>query len=298
MEKSADAFRTISEVAEALDTPAHVLRFWESRFPQIRPVKRAGGRRYYRPADIALLAGIKRLLHDDGMTIRGVQKILREQGVRHVAGLTAAGPRDFDMAEPLDEAEVVQTGFAFIEPEPPRRGEVVAFAPSASSPEESLPEDNEAEARPSVEAEAEDSPTAFAEPDAAEDVLTEDEPEDARALAGEEGAPPALADPVQEERSGPEAKELSLDAAISPDGEAVPTPPVVKPEPQTEPDHESTVSAEPEALPESDGIWLPAALRALPPGALAARRADLLPLHDRLVALRERLAAAHRGGRR
>jgi len=87
MEKSPEAFRTISEVAETLATPAHVLRFWESRFPQIRPVKRAGGRRYYRPADVALLAGIKRLLHSEGLTIRGVQKLLREQGVRHVAAL-------------------------------------------------------------------------------------------------------------------------------------------------------------------------------------------------------------------
>lgn len=87
MEKSPDAFRTISEVAETLDTPAHVLRFWESRFPQIRPVKRAGGRRYYRPTDVALLAGIKRLLHSEGLTIRGVQKMLREQGVRHVIAL-------------------------------------------------------------------------------------------------------------------------------------------------------------------------------------------------------------------
>lgn len=87
MEKSPDAFRTISEVAEFLETPAHVLRFWESRFPQIRPVKRAGGRRYYRPADVALLTGIKRLLHEEGMTIRGVQKILREQGVRYVSGI-------------------------------------------------------------------------------------------------------------------------------------------------------------------------------------------------------------------
>jgi DNA-binding transcriptional MerR regulator len=90
MEKSPEAFRTISEVADLLDTPAHVLRFWESRFSQVRPVKRAGGRRYYRPADLALLGGIRKLLHDDGMTIRGVQKILREKGVRHVAALGAA----------------------------------------------------------------------------------------------------------------------------------------------------------------------------------------------------------------
>jgi DNA-binding transcriptional MerR regulator len=73
VDKAPDAFRTISEVAEELETPAHVLRFWESRFPQIKPVKRAGGRRYYRPADVALLAGIRQLLHTEGMTIRGVQ---------------------------------------------------------------------------------------------------------------------------------------------------------------------------------------------------------------------------------
>lgn len=96
MDKSPDAFRTISEVADALDTPAHVLRFWETRFPQIKPVKRAGGRRYYRPSDVALLTGIKRLLHDDGLTIRGVQKILREQGIRHVAGLADGTPASHD----------------------------------------------------------------------------------------------------------------------------------------------------------------------------------------------------------
>lgn len=85
MSKSADAFRTISEVAEWLDTPAHVLRFWESKFSQIKPVKRAGGRRYYRPADMLLVGGIKKLLHDDGLTIKGLQKLLREKGVKHVA---------------------------------------------------------------------------------------------------------------------------------------------------------------------------------------------------------------------
>ena len=105
MDKSPDAFRTISEVAEHLDTPAHVLRFWESRFPQIKPVKRAGGRRYYRPSDVALLTGIKRLLHDEGLTIRGVQKILRDHGVRQVAGLT-------DDSVTLDELTVAETGTA------------------------------------------------------------------------------------------------------------------------------------------------------------------------------------------
>src|ERR1700748_1987743 len=83
-EKSPDAFRTISEVALELDVPQHVLRFWEGRFTQIKPVKRAGGRRYYRPEDVDLLRGIRALLYREGFTIKGVQKILRERGHRHV----------------------------------------------------------------------------------------------------------------------------------------------------------------------------------------------------------------------
>ena len=90
MGKSADAFRTISEVADWLDTPAHVLRFWESKFSQVKPVKRAGGRRYYRPTDMQLLGGIKKLLHSDGMTIKAVQKLLRDTGVKHVSSLSPA----------------------------------------------------------------------------------------------------------------------------------------------------------------------------------------------------------------
>jgi len=85
--KSADAFRTISEVATDLDVPQHVLRFWEGRFSQVRPVKRAGGRRYYRPDDVDLLRGIRALLYGDGLTIKGVQKILRDQGVRYVTDI-------------------------------------------------------------------------------------------------------------------------------------------------------------------------------------------------------------------
>src|SRR6201990_3753903 len=85
--KSAEAFRTISEVALELDVPQHVLRFWESRFIQIKPVKRAGGRRYYRPEDVDLLKGIRALLYSDGFTIKGVQKVLKERGLRHVAGI-------------------------------------------------------------------------------------------------------------------------------------------------------------------------------------------------------------------
>ena len=84
-DKAPGAFRTISEVAADLDVPQHVLRFWESKFNQIRPLKRGGGRRYYRPEDVELLRGIRRLLYGDGYTIKGVQKLLREQGPRSVA---------------------------------------------------------------------------------------------------------------------------------------------------------------------------------------------------------------------
>lgn len=87
MSKSPEAFRTISEVAGLLDVPAHVLRFWETRFSQIRPVKRVGGRRYYRPTDIALLSALRVLLHDQGLAIRAVQKMLRDLGVREVCKL-------------------------------------------------------------------------------------------------------------------------------------------------------------------------------------------------------------------
>jgi DNA-binding transcriptional MerR regulator len=82
IEKSPEAYRTIREVADSLDLPQHVLRFWETRFPQIRPLKRAGGRRYYRPDDIERLRLIRRLLYDEGYTIKGVQKLFKEQGVQ------------------------------------------------------------------------------------------------------------------------------------------------------------------------------------------------------------------------
>ena len=85
MDKSPDAFRTISEAAEDLDLPQHVLRFWETRFPQIKPLKRGGGRRYYRPDDVELLRVIKQLLYGEGYTIKGVQKLFKEQGARTVA---------------------------------------------------------------------------------------------------------------------------------------------------------------------------------------------------------------------
>jgi DNA-binding transcriptional MerR regulator len=87
VDKSPDAFRTISEVADHLDLPQHVLRFWESRFAQIKPLKRGGGRRYYRPEDVDLLKGIRHLLYGEGYTIKGVQRILKEDGIRFVQSI-------------------------------------------------------------------------------------------------------------------------------------------------------------------------------------------------------------------
>jgi DNA-binding transcriptional MerR regulator len=122
LNKAPDAFRTISEVADELDLPQHVLRFWESRFPHIKPMKRGGGRRYYRPEDIDLLRGIRRLLYGDGYTIRGVQRILREQGVRTVqsvgqgqAANLLVPPRD-DAHDAEDEPNGRPAALAFSSP--------------------------------------------------------------------------------------------------------------------------------------------------------------------------------------
>ena len=168
MTKSPDAFRTISEVAEWLGVQAHVLRFWESKFSQVKPVKRAGGRRYYRPNDMLLLGGIRKLLHEDGLTIKGVQKILREQGVASVVALspplddlTAAqvqGNGDQDSAiedevaeviETLNEAPVAPTG----EPDQPELNLTVEATTSDDARTEQ-PTAKTAEAPPASEAEA------------------------------------------------------------------------------------------------------------------------------------------------
>ncbi|KGF71193.1 MerR family transcriptional regulator [Hoeflea sp. BAL378] len=109
MDKSPDAFRTISEVADDLDLPQHVLRFWETRFTQIKPMKRGGGRRYYRPDDIDLLKGIRNLLYDQGYTIKGVQKLLKQNGNKFVIAIGAG-----DMAA----VEALSAGMAEDKPAP------------------------------------------------------------------------------------------------------------------------------------------------------------------------------------
>ena len=125
MDKAPEAFRTISEVADELEVPKHVLRFWEAKFAQLKPMKRGGGRRYYRPEDVALLRGIRFLLYNDGYTIRGVQKILREHGPRFVMDyrrMAEDDEQDEAMSEPHEipdiTAEAAQSGAATIVRQP------------------------------------------------------------------------------------------------------------------------------------------------------------------------------------
>ena len=135
LEKSPDAFRTISEVAEDLDLPQHVLRFWETRFSQSKPLKRGGGRRYYRPDDVELLKGIRHLLYGEGYTIKGVQRSLKEQGQRFVTQIWR------EDASPL-ASMTVQTN----EAEPDGGTDVAAFQEEAL-PNGVLPENSEESAQ-------------------------------------------------------------------------------------------------------------------------------------------------------
>jgi len=176
LDKAPDAFRTISEVAEELEVPQHVLRFWETRFSQIKPMKRSGGRRYYRPDDVDLLRGIRRLLYGEGYTIRGVQRILKAHGIKSVQSLTenaavvfgplervaapVASDEDDDRADDLHGAESdaeddVAPDLDEVEEEaseeslPPQRREPELFAPRRVEP--AMRPDPEPAARPLVE---------------------------------------------------------------------------------------------------------------------------------------------------
>ncbi len=133
MEKSPDAFRTISEVAEDLDLPQHVLRFWETRFTHIKPMKRGGGRRYYRPLDVELLKGIRHLLYDQGYTIKGVQRLLKENGTQFIVAL---GAGDVAAAEIITQQKLVAAATARAEAEVD--AEVMVGSPKAQQPSRRL----------------------------------------------------------------------------------------------------------------------------------------------------------------
>jgi DNA-binding transcriptional MerR regulator len=332
MEKSPDAFRTISEVAELLETPAHVLRFWESRFPQIKPVKRAGGRRYYRPSDVDLLSGIRRLLHDEGLTIRGVQKILREQGVRFVSGV----------AEPdLDEADIALDAVAVA----PAETAVLPF-PRSIHPTKKATSDapdlfsgvwaTDPSDSPDDEADIVADPDATLADDQDTDAATTVEPvavEEIQTAGSEETDPrEAIADDATEgeavEAEVFEAPETVV-ATVAETDPSAETPSIAEPEPEPKPEPEPEKTATPEpvktakhaeskmaeadaappakTLPEHEvpagidaitGHWLPADLRKLKIARLAGQKDALLPLAKRLQALRGRVAELGRVPRR
>ena len=125
MDKAADAFRTISEVAEELDVPQHVLRFWETRFTQIRPMKRGGGRRYYRVNDVDLLKGIRALLYGKGHTIKGVQRIIKERGVSHLADIGRGQEHHGDSEPATNVPEAAQPSTSRSNPPKLKTGEDV-----------------------------------------------------------------------------------------------------------------------------------------------------------------------------
>lgn len=299
MSKSADAFRTISEVAEWLGVQTHVLRFWESKFTQVKPVKRAGGRRYYRPGDMLLLGGIRKLLHDDGMTIKGVQKILREEGMAYVSDLsgpldeiTAAqvegdlvagsGDIEAEMAPNVEPTPQEATVTPLVPPAPPQDDDAPAMAsfvrdvpepPLETAPER--PPDPEPEPEipePAVEARAEPAPAEDMPPEdatIAPDAVSEAEapaPEAQEAETSEPGPVPSfMRRSAIEDAPAPADPEPAPEPAPEDTVEAGPPMPEPDPEPAAAPRPETIPSflaepSEPEPVPET-GEDAPAPLR-------------------------------------
>lgn len=261
MNKSPDAFRTISEVADWLGLQAHVLRFWESKFAQVKPVKRAGGRRYYRPADMQLLGGIKKLLHDDGLTIKGVQKIIREQGVAHVAAFSQ--PLDA-VSAPAGNGDSGEN----VVPLKPARG-APPLPPKSEIPPEPDPEDDDdivAETVPDTPPERE---FVVEEPEVTE-------PEPIAAQTSDEPEPAAVPEP-EPEQIAPEPAAAAPSPAVDDDQPDLPAE-IAAPTP--EPVAAGEIETRPGALSQVAGI-----------GSLtAAQAAEIAPLaqalrqwHDRAV---------------
>lgn len=253
VQKSRDAFRTISEVADWLDVPTHVLRFWESRFSQIKPVKRAGGRRYYRPSDMRVIGGVKALLHDQGMTIRGVQKLFREEGIKHVSSFSAT------LHGEAPEGLVEESDTPVIEAEAAPAAPAPAARTSRDATPDPVPE-------PAGLSEAsEDSETDSDTGGAPEDVIA---PEDTPIFAHSRRSAPQ---PVKE---SPREPETEAPAALRP---TIPATPDV---PSTDPDDDDDAHLRPAGA--------AARLLVTAPQDLSAHRADLLAAAERLKAILER----------
>ena len=282
MEKSREAFRTISEVSEILDTPPHVLRFWESRFPQVRPVKRAGGRRYYRPTDVALLSGIKRLLHTDGLTIRGVQKVLREHGIRHVmaladsqlAGEAIAAEAPAEAAAPAEPPAARVLVF----PEPARPVPATETGPSAFPETAVAPEEMVDDSEAVV---LEETPYEEAGPEEPEGGLDMEVSLQLTELISE-----FVEQDGSEANEEPTAPDLPLWASA-----AAAAPPAAPPAPPTADLADDGVDAN-DATEAPRGAWIATELRRLTPDMAAPYSAEFAALGRRLEALRARQTAA------
>ncbi|MCC0075305.1 MAG: MerR family transcriptional regulator [Rhodobacter sp.] len=287
MKKAPDAFRTISEVSEILETPAHVLRFWESKFYQIRPVKRAGGRRYYRPDDVALINGIRVLLQDQGMTIRGVQRILQEQGVKHVAGLGSplplddlgdddTGMRDADAVDGIDVDAIEDAEIVTEEADLFAGAVVTPLAPEEHAPVDAPAPDIETvidEAAPAAPAEPE---FEASQPDLAA-VDANGAPEDEDVMSESE----TLAPPEVE--------------AVEPEGTLAAREPAVAEKPAAPAVDQAPDMTEVSAA--DDSVRLARTLRGMPRGSLGRRRDSLDILARRIDTLLERMSEASGAGR-
>ncbi|WP_278921862.1 MerR family transcriptional regulator [Pseudophaeobacter profundi] len=254
MSKSADAFRTISEVADWLGVQAHVLRFWESKFTQIKPVKRAGGRRYYRPADMLLLGGIRKLLHTDGLSIKDVQAILRDLGIGHVSqlshGLDADGPPSEEAGSTTAAATAGNSAESDTAPPiaaatPPERAANLGDEAQTRAPSETV----SPPFTPSTHTEW----ARLSEASTSKATTTNDASEP-RSVAGK--MPDVTPAPVGAEPVSSAAETEQMDMLLDTPAPAAPASPEPEPEPEpsiTEPPkqplHDSSAASEPAAMP-------------------------------------------------
>ncbi|MEM9320000.1 MAG: MerR family transcriptional regulator [Pseudomonadota bacterium] len=311
MSKSSQAFRTIREVSDWLDVKAHVLRFWESKFPQIKPVKRAGGRRYYRPGDMELVGGIKVLLHEQGMTIKGVQHLIRTEGTAHVTALSPPidsfefddeddgefGAWDRELAAPEDAAQVTIDAPPAPLPESPEAATTPTDTPEFDfeTPVDGGPADV-APDEPSIQAEIESAQTTT-EATLADDPQTpptmEADP-DSQATASEEAEPDVSmgpTDPPAEEPEGAVTGEASP-ALMTLAGAILP---------EDDPDALAAMDADGNYAPAHDAADLSAPAEASMPTLMAefARLTATLPARlppgiqalDRAASLAQRMAS-------
>lgn len=270
MDKSPDAFRTIREVSEWLDTPAHVLRFWESKFTQVKPVKRAGGRRYYRPNDMRLLGGIKKLLHEDGMTIKGVQKLLHSEGIKVVSAFSQ--PLD------TDEGDVIEGVSHRIEDQPATEPDTRPVEDSAPTPEPAEEADDvnlqepEFDLTEALQANVINTPPPEEEPVEIPADLAPDE-DDAEAADPSEPAPTFV-----HRRPEPEPEK--------PSGDAAPPAPITPVDVPDDPADDADIEVE-------DPVS--ALLLRAKTEHLQSRRDAIAPLYERLKALQSRLGDTKHG---